>query len=196
MRKKGSNFSYKEFRLSSLRLHQIMYNMFYPAVLGGMIYSLFVQAAETGFHASNPKPWLAFPLFIALFTLDYTYSLARKIVDEYSLSAFGIDLLIVVLMFIVSNSILDKNVVPVSIWIELATLKFVVSFWEFWRDKKRQASGSLLETKYFVTDFILFLVCISFAVMKEFGPLPYEWALLSLVFIVDILIYLPNTSDA
>lgn len=96
--------------LSPARLHQIMYTMVYPAVLGSFLYTFWDKTAKGRFEWSDPLPWLIGLLFIALLTLDYVYSLAAAIVARYSLVKFVLDLLIVVLLYLTLQALFKEKV--------------------------------------------------------------------------------------
>jgi hypothetical protein len=167
-----------------------MYNMIYPAILGSILYTVFQLAADRSFQFSNPMPWFAGALFIALFTLDYTYSLARDISTSYSRVAFALDLVVVVLMFVAATAILGKNLLPISVWLELVFLKLVVVVWEVVELRRSQRP-----LKHVLSDFGLLLTYILFTVVFHFSPSSVEWVFMSIIFIADGLFYIANTSE-
>jgi hypothetical protein len=119
--------------LSALRLHQIMYTMVYPAVLGSFLYSFWDKAATQQFSWNDHLPWVGGLLFIAVLTLDYIYSLANTIMHRYSWPKFVMDFLVVVLIYFAMSALLKPDLKGwdlALLWGYLFAIKLVSWVWE------------------------------------------------------------------
>lgn len=194
--------------LSPARLHQIMYAMVYPAVLGSFLYTFWDKAAKGKFELNDPLPWLIGLLFIALLTLDYVYSLAAAIVARYSLVKFVLDLLIVVLLYLTLQALFKEKVELVDKvlpWVWLFLIKLLAVAWEL-ADRKQQvagASGSTPAQKARAvplvnveTDTLLLILAVVFGGLAIVSPAWLQLVYYAAWMLLDGLLYIANTSDA
>lgn len=193
--------------LSPARLHQIMYTMVYPAVLGSFLYTFWDKTAKGRFEWSDPLPWLIGLLFIALLTLDYVYSLAAAIVARYSLVKFVLDLLIVVLLYLTLQALFKEKVEVVDKvlpWVWLFLIKLLAVAWEL-ADRSQQvagASGTRAEKARAVplvnieTDTLLLILAVLFGALAIVSPAWLQVVYYAAWMLLDGLLYIANTSDA
>lgn len=194
------------FTLSALRLHQIMYGLVYPAVLGSFLYAFWDKAANAAFELARPTPWVGGALFIALFTLDYAYSLARSVQASYSGGEFLADVLIVMLIYLTAQSLFGKEVAwlaGVSVWVYLFAIKLVSSAWELIRlNRARRAdpggshgAARPFPVVYIETDVALAIAAVVLGALSSVMRESLQFILLAMFFIVDGLSYIAHTSD-
>jgi hypothetical protein len=194
--------------LSALRLHQIMYTMVYPAVLGSFIYAYWDKVAKNEFIWAEPSPWVCGFLFIALFTLDYTYSIGDSIQKSYSAAEFLFDFIILVLLFITAQEIFGTKIRALesfSVWTYLLAIKAVASAWELTRYRRlkneTQNGGSItfrrpLPLFPLGTDIAFLIAALLLWLASLVVPAPYHFLLLAGFLIGDGLLYIANTSDS
>jgi hypothetical protein len=193
-------------RLSPLRLHQIMYAMIYPAVLGSFIYAYGDKAANSAFALSDPVPWLIGFLFIALLTLDYIYSIGSSVQSNYSMIEFCADLLIVVLLYGTLQAILRSPMAGlailsgISIWLYLFAIKLVASLWEVWdRFKHRnlpQTKDEAARIRPLESDIAFCLIALVCLAASLVVPKYVDVAFLAAFLVFDGIYYITYTSDS
>lgn len=84
----------------TLRLHNLLYNLLYPAFLGTLIYNYFDK-----YPALSTGVGVTLFLMLILFSLDFIYSLSEEVIRNYSGWQFVFDIFIVGLLFIAAKSI-------------------------------------------------------------------------------------------
>ncbi len=194
--------------LSSLRLHQIMYTMVYPAVLGSFLYSFWDKAATKQFSWDDRLPWVGGLLFIAVLTLDYIYSLATTIVQRYSWPKFVMDFLVVVLIYFAMSALLKPDLKGwdlVLLWVYLFAIKLLSWIWELcdYRqqnlpkpgDAAKRARPLPIGKNGVETDLALLLAAAFFGVVSYWQP-ELRVPLVIIFFVLDGAYYIDNTSDA
>lgn len=179
-------------KLSPKRRHQAMYGMIYPGVLGSFLMMFADKWFQDAFSLSQPVPWLCGFMFVALFTLDYVYSLGKDIENNYRGSELFWDAIIVVLIYLAGHSIFNAatGVTP-AIWGYLFAAKFVSLVWEHSPFAAVPPRGGISDT----------LPCIGFAVGwifcgLEIASQTVQIVLFLVVIAIDGALYLANTSDA
>jgi hypothetical protein len=168
-----------------------MYGLVYPAVLGSLLYLFGEQVAQGTFSLSLPIPWIAGALFIAVFALDYVYSLSRTNQEFYSGFAFSVDALLLVVVYLSAQAIFGTKILScVSVWFWLLLAKVVSLYQELLLTKAattrdppegRAPAQPLGQSR---SDLMLAFVCgISWAIA---AGLPIEWGGLPLVMFLAI----------
>lgn len=194
--------------LSPRRLHQIMYTMIYPAVLGSFLYAYWDRLANRGFCWNDPTAWLGGAFFIAVFTLDYVYSLEQDIQDHYSGPEFLADLVIVALIYLAAQALFGKPVKglegasPKFIWVYLFAIKFASTVWEIVRRSRAAAGSDASKPRRTIPRFeamegdAFFLVA-SLVLGVVAWQMPDGWSVLPLLafLVADGLVYVQHTSD-
>jgi hypothetical protein len=191
-------------RLSPLRLHQIMYTLVNPAVLGAFLYAYWDKVANRAFEWQQPTPWLGGALFIALFTLDFVYSQGKAIQESYSGAEFLVDLVLVALIYVAAQSLFGttvKGLESVPIWVYLFLVKFLSSLWELWRVRQAERTVKARARRPFPlvhieTDIALAIGAVILGAVALSLPPAWQWLPLAAFLSIDGAIYVANTSEA
>lgn len=158
----------------SERMKQLMFGLFYPAVLGALLYDILLAGKGVnwlGRLVASDRKLLTAGLLVLHFVLDFVFT---QEVGGYRASVFGLDVAIVVLLFIAYNSIyLNDAGTPMDVGRVAISLSGTYLCFLLWEYLLRTELGFHLDL--FIYELAAFILFLSFFLFSKFSDLNSKW---------------------
>jgi hypothetical protein len=174
------------------RLHNLVYGLLYPAFLGSLIYNYVDQRQSMRLEAT-----LVLIFLLLLFALDFVYSLAKVVMENYSIAQFAIDLIVVVLLYIAAKSIPGERLfIGFAPWGALALSRAAAALWEEYQYQRLRAAAVLDRSRRHANSDWILTFC--YLIVGQIGWNSDEktsaYSLLIAPLFLDVFVYLYNMS--
>jgi hypothetical protein len=186
------------------QLHQLLYGLVYPAVLGSLLYTTIFDQSFTQSPSRDSLALTCTVLIIALFAVDYVYSYSENNTVDYSVAQFLIDFVIVLLAYVAAVSFTGVEAfekVPGWIYLFLAALvSYFLEEARYYGRKKNRFNLSpplpKIKRKHANSDFLCAYLYLVFGLLSTL--LTSKWSVVPVIaaLIVHLIVYIYNVGDA